>query len=63
MVADRCFTCDKCCTFGGEPVKLALVLGFAAFLAVVGRNPEAYLMAGVWLFLASLYFLATRKAL
>jgi hypothetical protein len=44
-------------------VKLALVLGFATFLAVVGRNPEAYLMAGVWLFLAALYFLATRKAL
>jgi hypothetical protein len=44
-------------------VKLALVLGFAACLAVVGRNPDAYLMAGLWLFLASLYFLATRKAL
>ena len=44
-------------------MKLALVLGFAAFLAVVGRNPDAYLMAGVWLFLSALYFVATRKAI
>jgi hypothetical protein len=44
-------------------VKLALVLGFAAFLAVVGRNPDAYLMAGLWLFLSALYFVATRKAI
>jgi len=44
-------------------VKLALVLGFAAFLAVFGRNPDAYLMAGVWLFLSALYFVATRKAI
>jgi hypothetical protein len=44
-------------------VKLALVLGFAAFLAVIGRNPDAYLMAGLWLFLSALYFVATRKAI
>jgi hypothetical protein len=44
-------------------VRLALIIGFAAFLAIAGRNPDAYLMAGLWLLLGGLYSIAIRKAL
>jgi hypothetical protein len=30
-------------------VKVLAVFGFAAFLVFVGRNPDAYIGAGIWL--------------